>query len=158
MSGYDAVVLNVVPAQIKEIAMRKITKIVPLLIVVLLAAIACGSAEEAAAPEPTVRFVTPRDGDTVSSPVQVQMSVINYEIDPAGEVVEGSGHFHVMVDIDCIEEGTVIPGTEGHYHYGKAQTEAEIEMEPGEHTLCLQIGDGIHTATTLIDTITITVE
>ncbi|WP_114594048.1 DUF4399 domain-containing protein [Euzebya pacifica] len=37
-------------------------------------------------------------------------------------------------------------------------TSAELELEPGEHTLCLQDGDGEHTALDLTDEITVTVE
>jgi hypothetical protein len=31
-------------------------------------------------------------------------------------------------------------------HYGKAQTEAELTLTPGVHTLCLQAADGSHVA------------
>ena len=107
---------------------------------------------------PIVRFVSPKDGATVSSPVTVRMNAINYTIEEAGEVRENSGHFHIMVNQDCVQEGEIIPGTEGYNHYGKAQLETELELEPGEHKLCLQVGDGLHAATTLIQEITITVE
>ena len=135
-----------------------------LLIVIILgvfALSACGSNRNSAQEvdtSPVVRFVTPTDGDTVSSPVTVRMNAINFTIEEAGEVRENAGHFHIMVDQACVTEGEIIPGTEGYNHYGKAQLETELELEPGEHTLCLQVGDGLHAATTLIDEITITVE
>jgi len=86
------------------------------------------------------------------------MQAIGYEIEEAGEVEEGSGHFHIMVDVECVPVGEIIPSDDDHKHYGKAQLETELELGPGEHTLCLQVGDGIHTATELVETIQITVE
>ncbi len=46
-------------------------------------------------------------------------------------------------------------------HYGKAQTEAELTLTPGAHTLCLQAADGNHVALEgqgMAHTIGITVE
>ena len=54
--------------------------------------------------------------------------------------------------------GEIIPAAEGFNHFGMGQTETELELEPGEYTLCLQVGDGIHAAVDLVDEITITVE
>lgn len=113
-----------------------------------------GEAEEGA----SVSFASPEDGAEVTSPVTVEMEAEGITIEPAGEVREGAGHFHVMVDVGCVERGETIPGdTEGYHHFGKAQTEAELELEPGEHTLCLQVGDGAHTALDLTHEIAVTV-
>ena len=119
--------------------------------------IGCGGAEEVASTGPSVQIVSPSDGAEVTSPVKFQMAAANYTIEPAGEVKDNHGHFHLLVDTGCMDEGEVIPGTAGYNHYGKGQFEAELELEPGEHTVCLQVGDGVHAATTLTDEITITV-
>ena len=108
--------------------------------------------------EPSVHFASPEDGATVTSPVQVEMMAVNFTIEPAGEVHDGAGHFHIMIDVPCVAPGEVIPSDANHLHYGQAQTSAELELEPGEHTLCLQAGNGAHVALDLTDTITITVE
>lgn len=114
---------------------------------------------EAEAEEMSVEIVSPADGDTVTSPVTVAMEATGIEIEPAGEVSDGAGHFHLMVDVGCVTPGEVIPGdTEGYNHFGKGQTETELELEPGEHTICLQVGDGVHTALDVTHEITITVE
>jgi hypothetical protein len=45
-------------------------------------------------------------------------------------------------------------------HFGKAQTEAAVELAPGQHTLQLILGDGYHVpldAALISDPITITV-
>lgn len=104
-----------------------------------------------------VDFVEPQNGATVSSPVTVKMKAEGITIEPAGAVRPGAGHFHVMIDTPCAPPGQVIPADDTHKHYGKAQTEATLELAPGQHTLCLQAADGAHTALALTKTITITV-
>jgi len=37
-----------------------------------------------------------------------------------------------------------VPTDENNIHFGKGQTEADIEMEAGEHTLTMQFADGLH--------------
>lgn len=105
-----------------------------------------------------VSFAEPADGATVSSPVRVVMQSEEVTIEPAGEVQEGTGHFHVMVDVGCVEPGEVIPSDDDHLHFGDGSSETSVELEPGEHTLCLQVGDGLHTALDATHEITITVE
>jgi hypothetical protein len=116
---------------------------------------------DAEAMAPRVYLVAPQDGATVSSPVQVMMGAENFTIEPAGELNAGAGHLHIMVNTECVAVGNVIPSDETHLHYGKAQMEATLELEPGEYTLCLQAADGVHIALDgdgMTETITITVE
>lgn len=108
--------------------------------------------------EASVYFTSPEDGAVVTSPVQVSFEAMGFTIEPSGEVVEGAGHMHIMVNTDCLPAGEIIPSDDNHLHYGGGQTEAEVELAPGEYTLCLQAADGIHAALDLTDTITITVE
>ena len=105
-----------------------------------------------------VSFMEPQDGDTISSPVRVVMQSEEIRIEEAGEVREGAGHFHVMVDVDCVEPGQTIPEDDQHLHFGDASTEASIDLTPGEHTLCLQVGNGAHAALDATDEISITVQ
>lgn len=125
---------------------------VPLFAALALALAACGDGGG-------VSFAEPQDGETVSSPVRVVMQSEEITIEEAGEVREGAGHFHIMVDVGCVEPGETIPAdSEQHLHFGDGSTEATVELDPGEHTLCLQVGDGAHTALDATDEITITVE
>jgi len=88
----------------------------------------------------------------------VTMSASEFTIEPAGPAREGAGHFHVMVDVGCVPVGDPIPlETAGYNHFGKAQVEASLDLAPGEHTLCLQAGNGAHVALDLTDQITVTV-
>ncbi len=123
-----------------------------------IAAAACGDGGPLSkGGSPSVRITSPADGAEVSSPVTVTMEATGFTIKPAGEVSEGTGHFHVIVDVGCVEEGKTIPNGENYIHLGKAQKQVELNLTPGPHELCLQAGDGVHTALNLTDIITITV-
>ncbi len=93
---------------------------------------------------PEVYFILPQNGDTVSSPVKVTMGVKGMEVEPAGQVNEGKGHHHIIVDGTFIKKGEIVPADSTHIHYGKGQTEVEIALAPGNHTLTMQFADGVH--------------
>ena len=122
---------------------------------------------EAAAAEmesegPRVFFVEPADGATVQSPVTFMFGAENFMIEPVGDgdVHPGAGHHHFGVDTDCLPAGTVIPdGDPSWIHFGTGSTEIDMQLEPGSHRFCLQVGDGEHrTLADLSAVITVTVE
>jgi hypothetical protein len=96
--------------------------------------------------DPQVRFASPTNGEVVSSPVRVVMEAQNFTVEAAGEVNEGAGHLHIMVDTPCVPAGEMVPKDDTHLHYGDGSMAAQLELTPGEHTLCLQAADGAHTA------------
>jgi hypothetical protein len=89
-----------------------------------------------------VSFVQPKDGATVSNPVHVVFGVEGMKIAPAGTMTEGTGHHHLLIDGKPLPKGEVIPATDKSLHFGKAQTETDLTLPPGDHTLTLQFGDG----------------
>lgn len=93
-----------------------------------------------------VFFIEPKEGSTVTSPVKIKMGVEGMTIRKAGEAVDDmtSGHHHVILDGNPIPAGQPIPMDEKHIHFGQGQTETEIKLAPGEHTLTLQFADGAH--------------
>jgi hypothetical protein len=91
-----------------------------------------------------VFFKNLKDGEKVSSPVKVEMGVQGMKIAPAGAVVAGEGHHHIIVDGGPVAKGQVIPADATHLHFGKGQTEAQVPLSPGTHTLTLQFADGLH--------------
>jgi len=91
-----------------------------------------------------VFFVSPKDGASVSSPVSFTMGVEGMEIKPAGEIVEGTGHHHIIVNSDSVAKGAPIPADDKHIHFGKGQTEASLELPPGKHAIRLQFANGAH--------------
>jgi len=93
-----------------------------------------------------VFFTVLLDGDTVSTPLKVTMSSENFTIQPSGDIVDGTGHLHILVDADCTPVGEVVIKDETHLHYGQGQLEAELTLTPGQHTLCLQAANGAHIA------------
>ncbi|MEZ4863792.1 MAG: DUF4399 domain-containing protein [Caldilineaceae bacterium] len=110
-------------------------------------------AEPTSTPEPAadsatskVFFVEPTDGASVSSPFSVTMGVENFTLEPVGEVKEGFGHLHITVNDPCTEAGQPIPKDATHLHYGQGQSEATLDLLPGDYTLCLQAADGAHVA------------
>jgi len=134
--------------------------------VVMVVAAACGSDKVdtratatpvASSASPQVSFTSPTDGATVTSPVALTMTSTDFVVEPAGEVHAGAGHLHVMVDVDCVAAGTVIPKDDAHVHLGKAELSKELVLAPGPHKLCLQAADGAHAALDLTDEIEITV-
>jgi hypothetical protein len=98
-----------------------------------------------------VSFVEPQDGAEVSGPetdgkvaVHVKMGVEGIEVKPAGAQVDGTGHHHIIVDGAGVPLGDVVPKNDTHLHFGQGQTETDVLLTPGEHTLTLQFADGLH--------------
>jgi hypothetical protein len=98
-----------------------------------------------------VFFDGTKDGDTVKGPeadgkiaVMVKMGVEGLTIKPAGALESGTGHHHIVIDAPGAAEGTVVPADASHLHFGKGQTEATLQLTPGEHSLTLQFADGFH--------------
>jgi hypothetical protein len=118
-------------------------------------AASCGGAGDGGGA--SVSISSPEDGATVASPFEVAMEAEGFAVEPAGNAREGAGHFHLMVDADCVAAGEQIPQDDAHRHHADGATETQLQLPAGEHTLCLQAGDGEHTALDLTHEITITV-
>nr|WP_236544474.1 DUF4399 domain-containing protein [Roseovarius atlanticus] len=110
-------------------------------------------AQSTPAPEGAeVYFVNLEDGATVSAPVKVVFGLSGMGVAPAGTEKENTGHHHILVDRAPLGEGpdgeeelqNALPADENHVHFGGGQTEVELDLEPGEHTLQLVLGDMNH--------------
>ena len=95
---------------------------------------------------PRVEFLSPKDGAVVASPVHLEMSASGIRIEPAAGVIHpGAGHFHVLVDRDCFRPDAFVEmHTVGFEHFGDGASTASLDLPPGRHTLCLQVGDAAH--------------
>ena len=92
-----------------------------------------------------VSIVSPADGATVPQTVVVKFAVENIALAPAGDTTKNTGHHHLLIDVDKLPAaGAPIPNDANHVHFGKAQTQAEITLTPGKHTLQLELGDSGH--------------
>ncbi len=92
----------------------------------------------------SVYFISPNNGESVSSKFKVQFGLENFGIAPAGIQVMHSGHHHLIIDADLPPLNLPIPADQNYVHFGKGQTEVEIELTKGEHTLQLLLGDFRH--------------
>jgi len=119
--------------------MKKVIRILAMA-AVLPALLACSQEEHG----PHVGFVLPEDGATVAQDVQVQMEVHGMQVHAAGEVIEGTGHHHLIIDGSFVPQGEAVAKDGTHLHFGKGQTETDIHLTPGDHTLTLQFADGHH--------------
>ena len=112
--------------------------------------------------ERRVSFAEPKDGAKVTSPVKVKFAVEGMKIRPAGQAANEriSGHHHLFIDAKPVAVGTFIPRDDRHIHYGGGETEVEVELPKGEHTLTAQFGDGAHMSygPSMSATIKVTVE
>lgn len=118
----------------------------------------------AATPAPKgaeVSIVSPADGGTVPTTFQIKFAVKDVSLAKAGDPTPNSGHHHVLIDTAPIAAGQVIPSDANHVHFGKAQTQGDLTLTPGKHTLQLELGDKNHQAfdpPILSEKITVTVK
>jgi hypothetical protein len=92
-----------------------------------------------------VFIVSPKNGATVGQDVTVKFGVKGIELKPAGDATPNSGHHHLLIDEKALPPvDAPIPNDATHKHYGKAQTEDTLHLDPGTHTLQLDFGDAAH--------------
>lgn len=103
-----------------------------------------GQSQSVTAAQGGVNFVNVKDGDTIAQKFKVQFGLTGMELKPAGDATPNSGHHHLIIDGKALPKGTVVPKDDKNLHYGKAQTEAEITLKPGKHTLTMQFADKDH--------------
>lgn len=96
------------------------------------------------AEEATLYILSPENGATVNSPVTVVFGLKGMGVAPAGVELENTGHHHLIIDAELPPMDQPIPKDDNYRHFGGGQTEAEIELAPGEHTLQLLLGNHLH--------------
>ena len=146
----------------------KTLKLLLLLMPLLVLAPALVSAEgmeRTAAPENArLYFITPNRGETVTSPVTIRFGLEGMGVAPAGVDQDKTGHHHLLIDVDEDNMPVMnmpLPSTDHVVHFGGGQTEVDIELDSGEHTLQLLLGDYRHVPhdpAIISEKITITVE
>lgn len=121
------------------------------------------AAEQSPAPAAAQAYIiSPDDGAMVSSPVQVRFGLRGMGIAPAGVDRPDTGHHHLLVDLQELPVlSEPMPATTQLRHFGGGQTEVELDLSPGEHTLQLVLGNYSHVPhepPVISDQIIITVE
>lgn len=90
-------------------------------------------------------IISPADGDKVTGPVHVRFGLSGMGIAPAGVEYPDAGHHHLLINAEQLPPANLpIPADDQHRHFGKGQTEAVLELPPGEYTLQLLLGDHLH--------------
>lgn len=101
--------------------------------------------ERRPSPEGAMAYIiAPTDGATVENPVRILFGLKGAGVVPAGIEREGAGHHHLLIDTGLPDLNLPIPSDENHRHFGGGQTETELELDPGSHTLRLLLGDERH--------------
>jgi hypothetical protein len=117
-----------------------------LFIAVLIGAPVIAAGQTTAPPNAAVYIISPKDGDTVTSPFKVQFGLTGMGVAPAGVDKPNTGHHHLIIDttLSPAELKEPIANDAKHLHFGGGQTEAMVTLPPGKHTLQLVLGDWSH--------------
>ena len=93
----------------------------------------------------TVYIIEPVDGQTVSQRFKVKFGLSGMGVAPAGINQENTGHHHILIDGEVLPDMTKpLPATDKIRHFGGGQTETELVLPPGKHTLQLLLGNYAH--------------
>lgn len=103
-----------------------------------------GTRRHASAPNAKVYFVYPTEGSYVSRTPVVRFGLINMGVAPAGVEKANTGHHHLLIDAPLPPLDQPIPTDFNHLHFGSGQTEAQVNLPLGQHTLQLLLGDENH--------------
>jgi hypothetical protein len=129
--------------------MRTIPPITALLLSIFICIAAAQEAAEPArtpAPEDAEAYIqSPAGGAEVTSPFTVRFGLRGLGVAPAGVELPNTGHHHLLIDVDDMPAfDRPLPATEQVVHFGLGQTQTELTLPPGEHTLQLLLGDWLH--------------
>lgn len=105
--------------------------------------------------DPEIVIVSPTDGSMVTSPLRIRAETANLMLSPSGQTHDGEGHLHILIDQECLQPGEVIPTDSETVHVDNGTGIKEIELSPGGHDLCLQIGDGFHIAVAIVEQLSV---
>ena len=93
----------------------------------------------------SVYFIAPADGATVEKTFPVKFGLKGMGVAPAGTDAPATGHHHLLIDVaELPPVDQPLPASDNIRHFGKGQTETEVTLPPGKHTLQLLVGDKNH--------------
>lgn len=102
------------------------------------------SGRQSSPPDAEVYFIYPHDGETIYPNSTIRFGLKNMGVAPAGVRKEGTGHHHLLIDVDAPALDREIPSDPNHIHLGGGQTEKKVTLPRGEHTLQLVLADEEH--------------
>jgi len=110
-----------------------------------------GEADEAGSqrsPSPdgaAINFSNLSNGDVVPPVFTAKFSISGMGIAPAGVEIDNTGHHHLLIDVQQLPDfNQPLPATNNIRHFGKGESETELRLPEGEHTLQLVLADYEH--------------
>lgn len=94
-------------------------------------------------PSANVYIISPKDGATVKGSFTVKFGLKNMGVAPAGFEKKNTGHHHLLIDKKSLPAFDKPMGSEVK-HFGGGQTETDLTLPKGTHTLQLIMGDHHH--------------
>ncbi len=92
-----------------------------------------------------VGFRQLKDGDVVPTMFTVGFVITGMGVAPAGSNIENTGHHHLLIDVTELPAmDKSLPKSDQLRHFGKGQTEVELTLPEGEHSLQLIFADYAH--------------
>ena len=94
-----------------------------------------------------VYIVSPKDGKTVKPKFTVRFGLKGMGVAPAGISLaedKPTGHHHLVIDAEVPDLKLPFPMDDKRMHFGGGQTEVQLELTPGKHTLQLVLADHAH--------------
>jgi Domain of unknown function (DUF4399) len=95
-------------------------------------------------PGAKAEFLDLKDGAVIGPKTTIHFGLHGMGVAPAGTKKANTGHFHLLIDRDLPPLDKQIPNDENDLHFGAGQTETELTLPPGPHTLQLLLGDADH--------------
>jgi len=102
-------------------------------------------AQTPAPPNAEVYIIYPQDGQKIKGPFTVRFGLRGMGVTRAGDTTANVGHHHLLVDAEGeLSRTDPIPTDRRHLHFGGGQTETQLDLPPGKHSLQLVLGDAEH--------------
>ena len=90
-------------------------------------------------------IISPENNAEVSSTFKVQFGLKGMGVAPAGTNMPKTGHHHLLIDMEELPDlGKPLAANDNIVHFGAGQTETELTLAPGKHTLQLLLADYVH--------------
>lgn len=96
--------------------------------------------------EAKVYIISPTDGQTVKGTFNVKFGLSGMGVAPAGTNAKNTGHHHILIDTDfsSVDVSKPLPSTKKIKHFGGGQTETQLTLPKGKHTIQLLLGNFAH--------------
>lgn len=92
-----------------------------------------------------VGFANLSNGDVLPPTFTVKVSISGMGIAPPGVEIENTGHHHLLIDLEQLPPlDQALPVNEHIRHLGKGQSQVELRLDEGEHSLQLLLADHAH--------------